>query len=69
MADKPNTMTVEQAADEAAALRQTLNEWRRQYYDEDAPNVEDSVYDQSMNGWSNSNKLFHSSLHRIHQRN
>ena len=46
MADKPNTMTVEQAADEAAALRQTLNEWRRQYYDEDAPNVEDSVYDQ-----------------------
>lgn len=47
MADKPNTMTVEQAADEAAKLRQTLNEWRRQYYDEDAPNVEDSVYDQN----------------------
>lgn len=34
------------AADEAAALRVQLNQWRHDYYDQDAPNVEDDVYDR-----------------------
>ncbi|WP_047999240.1 NAD-dependent DNA ligase LigA [Lactiplantibacillus herbarum] len=46
MADKTNATDVTQATEEVTALRTQLNEWRRQYYDEDAPNVEDDVYDR-----------------------
>ena len=35
------------AATEVAALRVQLNQWRRDYYDQDAPNVEDDVYDRN----------------------
>lgn len=34
------------AAAEAADLRVELNQWRRDYYDQDAPKVEDDVYDR-----------------------
>jgi DNA ligase (NAD+) len=37
---------IEEAAKEAAALRQQLNEWADAYYSRDQPEVEDSVYDQ-----------------------
>jgi len=46
MADKTNATTLTQATEEVAALRVRLNEWRRQYYDEDTPNIEDDVYDR-----------------------
>jgi len=47
MTDKPiNTLTEEQAAAEAAELRPQLVTWGKQYYDADAPAVEDDVYDR-----------------------
>ncbi len=47
MTDKPiNTLTEEQAAAEAAELRPQLVAWGKQYYDADAPAVEDDVYDR-----------------------
>ncbi|WP_125573677.1 NAD-dependent DNA ligase LigA [Levilactobacillus huananensis] len=47
MTDKPtNTLTEEQAAAEAAKLRPQLLAWGKQYYDADAPSVEDDVYDR-----------------------
>ncbi|KRL94224.1 NAD-dependent DNA ligase LigA [Levilactobacillus hammesii] len=48
MTDKPiNTLTEEQAATEAAELRPQLTKWGKQYYDADAPAVEDDVYDRA----------------------
>lgn len=48
MTDKPiNTLTEEQAASEAAELRPQLMAWGKQYYDADAPAVEDDVYDRN----------------------
>ncbi|AYM02812.1 NAD-dependent DNA ligase LigA [Levilactobacillus brevis] len=47
MTDKPiNTLTEEQAATEAATLRPQLLAWGKQYYDADAPQVEDATYDR-----------------------
>ncbi|MFD1549750.1 NAD-dependent DNA ligase LigA [Levilactobacillus fuyuanensis] len=47
MTDKPiNALTEEQAAAEAAELRPQLVTWGKQYYDADAPAVEDDVYDR-----------------------
>ncbi|MFC6179722.1 NAD-dependent DNA ligase LigA [Lactiplantibacillus daowaiensis] len=47
MATKPiSELDATAAANEAASLRPKLNQWRRDYYDEDAPNVEDAVYDR-----------------------
>ncbi|MFB9769812.1 NAD-dependent DNA ligase LigA [Lactiplantibacillus modestisalitolerans] len=47
MAEKPITELDETAAAaEAAALRPQLNQWRQDYYDNDAPKVEDDVYDR-----------------------
>ncbi|MBT9676533.1 NAD-dependent DNA ligase LigA [Levilactobacillus brevis] len=47
MTDKPiKTLTVDQAAEEAADLRPQLLEWGKQYYEADAPSVEDDVYDR-----------------------
>lgn len=47
MADEPiKALTAATAADEAAQLRTQLNGWRKDYYDNDAPNVEDDVYDR-----------------------
>ncbi|WP_281165907.1 NAD-dependent DNA ligase LigA [Liquorilactobacillus sicerae] len=40
-------MNEEQAAQQVAQLRDQLNTWSRQYYVEDAPTVEDQVYDQA----------------------
>ncbi len=46
MAKEPITaMEASVAATEAAKLRTQLNQWRTEYYDNDAPNVEDDVYD------------------------
>ncbi|RRK09813.1 NAD-dependent DNA ligase LigA [Lactiplantibacillus garii] len=48
MAEQPITaMDQSTAATEAADLRIKLNQWRREYYDNDAPNVEDDVYDRN----------------------
>lgn len=48
MAKEPITaMEASVAATEAAKLRTQLNQWRTEYYDNDAPNVEDDVYDQN----------------------
>ncbi|WP_125544852.1 NAD-dependent DNA ligase LigA [Levilactobacillus lindianensis] len=48
MTDKPtNTLTEEQAATEAAKLRPQLLAWGKQYYDADAPSVEDATYDRA----------------------
>jgi len=47
MTDKPiKTLTAEQAAAEAAELRPQLITWGKQYYNADAPTVEDDVYDR-----------------------
>lgn len=47
MADQPiSELSAQQAASEAAQLRPTLNQWRQDYYDNDAPNVEDDIYDR-----------------------
>ncbi|WP_341779996.1 NAD-dependent DNA ligase LigA [Levilactobacillus sp. HBUAS70063] len=47
MTDKPiNTLTEQQAAEEATDLRPQLLKWGKQYYDADAPAVEDDVYDR-----------------------
>ncbi|CAM3121209.1 NAD-dependent DNA ligase LigA [Lactiplantibacillus plajomi] len=46
MAEQPvDKLTADQAAKQAATLRARLNQWRREYYDNDAPSVEDDVYD------------------------
>lgn len=46
MAEQPvDKLTADQAAKQAATLRTRLNRWRREYYDNDAPSVEDDVYD------------------------
>ena len=48
MAEQPITaMDVSVAETEAAGLRVQLNQWRKDYYDNDAPNVEDDVYDRN----------------------
>lgn len=48
MTDKPiNTLTKKQAATEAAELRPQLIQWGKEYYDADAPTVEDDVYDRT----------------------
>ncbi|TSO26732.1 NAD-dependent DNA ligase LigA [Lactobacillus sp. LL6] len=39
--------TLEEAQKEATSLRQKLNKWADQYYSQDAPEVEDSVYDKA----------------------
>ena len=47
MAKQPiESLTATTAATEAVALRAELNQWRRDYYDNDAPKVEDDVYDR-----------------------
>lgn len=48
MATEPDiaTLTLADATNEAAALRDQLNQWRREYYTEDAPSVTDAEYDQ-----------------------
>ncbi|GKT03140.1 NAD-dependent DNA ligase LigA [Furfurilactobacillus entadae] len=47
MADQPVTeMTNDAAETELAALRNQLNQWRNAYYVQDAPTVEDHVYDE-----------------------
>lgn len=47
MTDKPvQNLTQQQAAAEAADLRPQLIQWGKQYYDADAPAVEDDVYDR-----------------------
>ncbi len=48
MATKPevSSLTLAAATTEAAALRTQLNQWRREYYTEDAPSVTDAEYDQ-----------------------
>ncbi|WP_203640765.1 NAD-dependent DNA ligase LigA [Levilactobacillus andaensis] len=47
MTDQPiDALTEEQAATEAADLRPQLLQWGQQYYDADAPAVEDDVYDR-----------------------
>ncbi|WP_143463643.1 NAD-dependent DNA ligase LigA [Levilactobacillus enshiensis] len=47
MTDQPiDALTEEQAANEAADLRPQLLKWGQQYYDADAPAVEDDVYDR-----------------------
>ncbi|HAT55073.1 MAG TPA: DNA ligase, partial [Lactobacillus sp.] len=46
MADQPvSKLTVTQAGQEAEQLREQLDEWRKQYYVQDAPTVEDHTYD------------------------
>ncbi|GEK28070.1 NAD-dependent DNA ligase LigA [Furfurilactobacillus siliginis] len=46
MADKPVTeLTKSAASSEAASLRAQLDEWRQEYYVNDAPTVEDHTYD------------------------
>ncbi|CAJ1226924.1 NAD-dependent DNA ligase LigA [Lactiplantibacillus xiangfangensis] len=48
MAEQPITaMDVSTAETEAAGLRVQLNQWRKDYYDNDAPNVEDDIYDRN----------------------
>ncbi|MFC6274251.1 NAD-dependent DNA ligase LigA [Levilactobacillus tangyuanensis] len=48
MTDKPiKSLTAAAAADEAAKLRPQLTQWGKQYYDADAPSVEDDVYDRA----------------------
>ncbi len=48
MAEQPITaMDASTAETEAAGLRVQLNQWRKDYYDNDAPNVEDDVYDRN----------------------
>lgn len=39
--------TLEEVQKEATSLRQKLNKWADQYYSQDAPEVEDSVYDKA----------------------
>ncbi|MFC6259529.1 NAD-dependent DNA ligase LigA [Levilactobacillus fujinensis] len=47
MTDQPiDALTEEQAASEAADLRPQILKWGQQYYDADAPVVEDDVYDR-----------------------
>jgi len=47
MANKPiSELDQAAAATEAASLRTELNQWRQDYYDNDAPKVEDDVYDR-----------------------
>jgi len=47
MADKPiSELDVATASAMAASLRTELNQWRKDYYDRDAPQVEDDVYDR-----------------------
>ena len=38
-------LSQEDAATEIAALQADLKQWAREYYENDAPSVEDSVYD------------------------
>ena len=48
MATKPiSELNLAAANEEAAALRPQLNQWRQDYYDEDAPKVDDDVYDRN----------------------
>lgn len=42
-------ITIEQARKEVAALRKKLDKWADEYYSQDNPEVEDSVYDQAYN--------------------
>ncbi|BDZ30440.1 NAD-dependent DNA ligase LigA [Lactiplantibacillus sp. WILCCON 0030] len=47
MAKQPiESLNATTAATEAADLRVELNQWRQDYYDNDAPKVEDDVYDR-----------------------
>ncbi|AVK62200.1 DNA ligase [Lactobacillus sp. CBA3605] len=47
MAETPITqLDATSAATEASQLRLELNQWRQDYYDHDAPQVDDAVYDQ-----------------------
>ncbi|AVK62674.1 DNA ligase [Lactobacillus sp. CBA3606] len=47
MAETPITqLDAASAATEAGQLRLELNQWRQDYYDHDAPQVDDAVYDQ-----------------------
>lgn len=42
-------ITIEEARKEVAALRKKLDKWADEYYSQDNPEVEDSVYDQAYN--------------------
>ena len=42
-------LSQEDAATEIAALQADLKQWAREYYENDAPSVEDSVYDVAYN--------------------
>ena len=43
------TMTVIEAKAEIDALQQDLKQWAQEYYENDAPSVEDAVYDREYN--------------------